>query len=209
MQEIAAKSEAGTGTSAKIRVAWGAALLVLGFAAGWICNSRLTIAVDGGTQRGYMADRGDAPAAARAGVLASLQAFQDGYAARDPRRIDSFMQSLFPRDEPIVLTGTDAGEWREGYEPVRRSIAADWRSWGDVQLDVRDSVVSESGGIAWLATVGKVRMTHSSRPIRFTAVLARKGDKWLFRQVQFQWDERPVRLSDLALPNAVSSLTLR
>ena len=29
-----------------------------------------------------------------------------------------------------------------------------------------------------------------NRPLRFTAILTRQGDRWIFRQIHFQWDDR-------------------
>lgn len=184
-------------------------LLLIVFAAGWLAGARVAVRPRADTQRDYLANRGDAPAAIRSGVLASLQVFQDGYRARDPKQIDPFMRALFPKDEPVLLTGTDATEWREGYSSVRQFIATDWQSWGSVDLDVSDSVISSSGDVAWLATVGSVGMTHSTRPIRFTAVLIRRNERWFFRQVQFQWDERPAYPSDFLSSGAASNIAIR
>lgn len=204
-----ASKSSSTGSRAFSRAVWALGMLAIGFLAGWLSGSRLSIGVNAATQRDYLADRGDASPATRAAVLASLQEFQAGYRARDAARLDAFMQSLFPRTAPVLLAGTDVGEWRTGYQPVRTFIASDWRNWGDLRLDVPRAAVSSYGDVAWLATTGSVRMTHSSRPIRFTAVLTRQGDKWLFRQLQFQWDDRPARLSDLSFPGDFSSLCVR
>jgi hypothetical protein len=42
--------------------------------------------------------------------------------------------------------------------------------------------------------------------VRFSAVLTRYDQGWLFRQVQFQWDERGPSSSDLFHPGAYIKL---
>jgi hypothetical protein len=171
-----------------------------------MASRRLTFAT---TQGAYLKEKGDAPDSVRSGVLRSLQAFQDGYRKRDTEQLDAFMQELFPSDQNILVIGTDANEWRWGHDSIAQFIRTDWLNWGELQLAVDGSIINSSGEVAWLATAGKVVMSHSSRPIRFTAVLTRRDGIWLFRQVQFQWDERPLTLSDLTHSDARSQVHIR
>jgi len=62
----------------------------------------------------------------RAEVLAALGVFQDGYIKRDPKKLDSFMDSLFPESDDILLLGTDADEWARGRRAVADFIRTDW-----------------------------------------------------------------------------------
>jgi hypothetical protein len=118
-----------------------------------------------------------------------MRDFQDGYARRDLSAIGAFMQRLFPTDKHDLVLGTDAGEWIRGYEQIGNFIHGDWQHWGDVRLDVDDSMISAAGDVAWLATRGVVSFpVGSSRRIRFTATLVRDDRRWVFRQVQFQWE---------------------
>jgi hypothetical protein len=135
---------------------------------------------------------GDAPPAVRAGVLASLRAFQEGYVKRDPGNLDAFMSRLFPRDGDVLILGTEGGtaEWVRGYPAAATLIREDWRDWGNFRFNVDGSIISSSGDVAWVATVGSVNFKGIERPIRFSATLARNGDNWLFRQMQFQWDDQ-------------------
>ena len=183
--------------------------LLVSFAAGWIASNRLTIAASAKVQQAYLEKRGDAPDAVRTGVNESLRAFQDGYTKRDPAQIETFMKRVFRDDQGALLMGTDVKEWNQGYESIARFVAKDWRMWGKVQLDVDSAAISSTGDVAWLATTGRVVMSHSSRPIRFTAVLALRDGQWLFRQVQFQWDESPVRFADLFHSERLSQITIR
>ena len=172
----------------------GLVLLTGGFLTGWHLSRRpigLSYPVH------YLGHRGDAQDQVRAGVLASLRAFQSGYAKRDPTTIPAFMEQLFPKDRDILLLGTDSGEWIEGYQRVGDFIAGDWRGWGDVRLDVNDAMVSADQDVAWATTIGTVGKGSSSRAIRFAAVLTRINDRWLFRHIVFQWDDRPQSLAQL------------
>jgi hypothetical protein len=96
-------------------------------------------------------------------VRASLQAFQDGYTARDFSKLDDFME-LFVQDEGIELIGIGAAirggdEWFQGPEQVRDIIEGDWRYWGDVILDVPGAKITISGAVAWLSAQGQLVQT--------------------------------------------------
>jgi hypothetical protein len=173
----------------------GLALMASGFLIGWHLSRR---PIGLGEPVHYPSQKGDAQEQVRAAVLVSLRAFQSGYSKRDPAMVSAFMQQLFPKDRDILLLGTDSGEWIEGYQAAQDFIANDWRYWGDVRLDVNDAMVSSDDDVAWVTTIGTVGNGSSPpRAIRFAAVLTRSDGRWLFRHIQFQWDDRPERLADL------------
>lgn len=174
----------------------GVLLLFGGFVAGIISTPHLANQVSDQARRSRLAPTGDAPAEVRKGVLDALGAFQQGYTARDPKRVGEFMQRLFPESDEILLWGTNPGEWVRGRSRIAHFIQSDWKRWGDVRLVVDDAVVSSAGDVAWVNTIGTVNFPNP-RPIRFSGVLTRKGETWLFRQVHFQWDESEPRASDL------------
>ena len=180
-----------------------------GFVAGWAASRRLTVSTLNDLRQVKLSDKGDAPQPVRAGVLQAMTAFQEGYTRRDPKQLDAFMRQLFPQNEYVLLLGTEASEWRIGYDSIARFIQADWLRWGDVRLSVEDSVICSSGDAIWLATVGRVGTADSYRPIRFTAVMTRRDARWWFRQVHFQWDDPPLRLQDLLSLRTLSKLKLR
>jgi len=131
-------------------------------------------------------DRGDAPAAIREQVLRTFGILQVGYEHRDLNELPFMMQAVFARDRSILILGTGANEWISGYDQVERFIAGDWLGWGSVSFAMDATRVSASENVAWLATVGKVRFKNFDLAIRFTAVLSRVGDRWVFRLIQFQ-----------------------
>jgi hypothetical protein len=170
-------------------------LAAITFVSGFACCLYLKGAVEAPAaeilRQKYLARQGDAPPLLRAEILAALRIFQDGYVKRDSRELDSFMRRAFTEDDDVLLLGTDGAEWARGYRAVGQFIKADWEGWGDFRSAVDDSIVWCSGDVAWLATVGTVHFEQANRPIRFTAVLTRHQDRWLFRQVHFQWDGSP------------------
>jgi len=98
-------------------------------------------------------------------VRATLQAFQDGYSARDFDRLDDFM-ALFVEDEGIELIGIGAAEpgsneWFQGPAAVRDIVEGDWTYWGDVVLDVPGARITVSGDVAWLSTHGQIVQTST------------------------------------------------
>lgn len=176
-----------------------ACLLFIGFALGFISCLRLKSGTSSVLLERQLLHSGDASPEVHAQVLQTLRAFQEGYARRDPHALDAFMLSLFPSDEDILLLGTESGasEWAHGYSSATEFIRRDWQQWGDVRLDVDHADVWSMGDAAWLVTVGSVKTKMENKPIRLTAILTRRGDRWVFRQLQFQLDQSSPQESDV------------
>jgi hypothetical protein len=173
----------------------GIALATGSFLGGWHLSRR---PIGFGHPVQVLGYKGDAQEPVRAEVLASIRAFQSGYTKRDPAILPTFMEQLFPKDQDILVLGTDSGEWIEGYARVGDFIAGDWRGWGDVRLDVDNAMVSADNDVAWVTTMGTVGSgSLTTRAIRFAAVLTRSNGRWLFRHIQFQWDDRAETLAEL------------
>jgi hypothetical protein len=94
---------------------------------------------DAELRREYLQGGGNAPPAVRLPVLDSLRAFQEGYVKRDPTQLDAFMSRLFAKDDDVLLMGTDANEWRLGYNNVAEFIKEDWLHWGDLRFNIDDA----------------------------------------------------------------------
>jgi hypothetical protein len=186
--------------SKNVLIACGAFLLLCtGYALGFIACVNSKSAAPSKIRAQQLLPPGDASPDVRTGVLASLRAFQDGYVQRDSNRLDSFMNRLFSKTADALVLGTEGGntEWVRGDAAAAQFIKTDWQQWGDVRLNVDDSLIWSSGDVAWVAGLGSVRFSSSERPIRFTAVLTRNKDQWSFRQIQFQWDDSEPGTSDL------------
>jgi hypothetical protein len=188
-------------TGIRIFSALAMALLVLGaFIFGFVSSLHLRGSISSDIPRQYLLQAADTPPSVRAGVLVALKDFQQGYVKRDPKELTSFMNRLFPRNDDILLLGTDAGEWVRGYPAVADFIRADWLNWGDFRFAIDDSIICSSGDVAWIASVGVVHEHGVDRHLRFSAILTRNGSNWVFRQVHFQWDARDAGLADLLRP---------
>jgi hypothetical protein len=185
-------------------------LLFAGFVAGWFVSRHVVLVPLDSKPPAVSTDRGDAPQAVRGEVLNSLRAFQDGYTRRDVSAIGPFMQRLFPQGKDPVMLGTDAGEWNEGSEAIGDFIRKDWQGWGDARIDVENAAVSSSGNVAWLVTTGDVTFGRVPRAMRFTATLTKGDGRWLFRLVQFQWEnESGLSLREVLKPSNFSRLRWR
>ncbi len=173
--------------------------VLAGFATGFVSCLDLKSTPTNESLKHQMLQAGNAPLAVRAGVLDSLRLFQKGYEKRDVRNLDSFMNHLFARDDDVLMIGVQSGtsEWARGYASAALFIQRDWQNWGDFRFDVDDSVVWSSGDVAWVASVGSVRSKDSEKPVRFTAVLTRDGDRWVFRQIHFQLDQTDPEKADV------------
>jgi hypothetical protein len=178
-----------------------AVLLVAGgFAFGFIASLHLKSSASREARRGYLQQAGDAPPEVRAGVITALRAFQDGYIKRDPKNLDAFMNQLFAKNGDVLIQGPNAAEWARGYPAATEFIRKDWQDWGDFRFAADDSVVWSSGDVAWVATVGAVRSRKSDHPLRLSAILTRCGDRWVFRELHFQLDERDASPADILQP---------
>lgn len=151
---------------------------------------------------------GNAPPAVRTAVMDTLHALKDGYRGRDPQKLASLAQRIFPMDGDVLILGTDGGtdEWVRGASSARQFIQNDWRDWGDFQFDADRALVWSSGNAAWIATIGSVHWKNRNRPVRFTGILIREDDRWVFRQMHFQWDDSESTARDLVRPRTYLSL---
>jgi hypothetical protein len=106
-------------------------------------------------------------------------------------------RGLFAKDDDVLLMGTDSDEWCRGYKKVSGFVKEDWLKWGEFRFEVDRSLIWSDKDVAWTASMGFVNFGHADRPVRFAAILTRKGDRWVFRQLHFQWDGRPLTTAEL------------
>lgn len=88
-------------------------------------------------------------------IQAVLRRFQAGYDARDPQRIDDFMQ-LFVEDDTLEVIGASSSaanreEWCIGPQAARRLFISDWQYWGDLHLDLAAVSIQIFGDTAWIS----------------------------------------------------------
>ena len=134
--------------------------------------------------------KGNAPDSTRMEIIEQLNKFQDGYSKRDPMNSDTFMLSLYSR-ENILIIGTMPGEIYSGYEKATKLVKSDWDSWGDCKFEIDSANISSSGNTAWFSTRGYVEFDLSSLlviPLRLTGIMVKEDKEWKFQQQQFQFD---------------------
>lgn len=133
---------------------------------------------------------GNASDSIRKEIIGQLNMFQNGYTNRDTSQVDTFMESLYSRENVLIL-GTSPGEVFRGYDRASRLVRADWESWGDCRFMIDSANISAAGDVAWFATKGYVEFDLSKLlvlPLRLTGVMVKEDQVWKFRQQQFQFD---------------------
>jgi hypothetical protein len=147
-----------------------------------------------------------------------ISAFNEGYAKRDLSALDDFMH-LFARDENLEFIGVGGmvpgrGTWRLGCDAVRDLFKADWKYWGQIQLDEDKARITVFDNVAWLSTsaivttddeteellgdkqetTGNIRHTSAEdshvKPLRMTAVLVKREGRWQFLQIHLSFSIR-------------------
>ena len=134
--------------------------------------------------------KGNSPDSIRMEIIEQLRIFQNGYSKRDPKNIEIFMQSLYSKDNILIL-GTMPDEVYTGYENATRLVKTDWESWGNCKFEIDSANISSSGNIAWFSTKGYVEFDLSRLlviPLRLTGIMVKEDHEWLFQQQQFQFD---------------------
>jgi hypothetical protein len=133
---------------------------------------------------------GNAPDSIRMEIIGQLNKFQNGYTNRDISQVDTFMESLYSRENVLIL-GTSPGEVSRGYDRASRLVRADWESWGDCRFMIDSANISAAGEVAWFATKGFVEFDLSKLlvlPLRLTGIMVKEDQEWKFLQQQFQFD---------------------
>jgi len=134
--------------------------------------------------------KGNSPDSIRTEIIEQLRKFQDGYSRRDPKAIDAFMQSLYCKDNILIL-GTMPNEVYPGYEKATQLVKTDWESWGDCKFVIDSANISSRGNTAWFSTKGYVEFDISGLlviPLRLTGIMVKEDQEWKFQQQQFQFD---------------------
>jgi hypothetical protein len=133
---------------------------------------------------------GNAPDSTKKEIIDQLNKFRDGYSKRDTSQVNAFMESLYSRENVLIL-GTNPNEIFSGYERATSLVRSDWESWGDCKFNVDSANISSAGDIAWFSTRGYVEFDLSKLlviPLRLTGLMVKEDGVWKFQQQQFQFD---------------------
>jgi hypothetical protein len=158
----------------------------------WMCAGILEDRYQGsfGPPDSYPFERGNAPDDVRSEIIETLEAFQEGYTARDVSQVVPFAESLFARDN-ISILGTMPQEIYIGFENAIDLVRSDWQYWGDCRFAVEKANISSQGDVAWFSTVGYVEFDITSLlvlPLRLSGVLTKEDTEWRMQHLQFQFD---------------------
>jgi hypothetical protein len=140
----------------------------------------------------YIYSKGNAPEEVRSEIIHQLNKFQDGYTKRDTSQIKVFIEELFSKENVLIL-GTQPNEICSGHKAATRLVFGDWNRgrWGDCTFLIENKNISSYGNVAWVSTIGNVKMDLSSYlvlPLRLTGVMVKENGFWKFQQMQFQFD---------------------
>jgi len=120
-----------------------------------------------------------------AAVKAVLNKMAESYAKRD---VEALLALMAP-DPDHVMFGTQADEKRIGRAAIRAQAARDWSQTEAASMGLGWTSVSAAGNIAWVAADMTFKVKAGGQdmalPGRMTAVLEKRGEKWLFVQSHF------------------------
>lgn len=85
-------------------------------------------------------------------IINVIKKFKDGYTNRNIKEIDDFMEELFIEGESTYAIGTGTTEVFLGRDKIKELIEGDWKYWGDVDIDYKNTHVSIKDTTAWFHT---------------------------------------------------------
>ncbi len=104
-------------------------------------------------------------------LIKVLDIFQEGYIERDIRKIDSFMDALFDKNEDVIVVGTSNGEWCLNYDEVKEIFLSDWEYWGDLRIKMNEASIVPLGNTALIYVPGTIKYTFYSSSDTYTRYL--------------------------------------
>jgi ketosteroid isomerase-like protein len=123
--------------------------------------------------------------AVRAGILRTVAEYSKALESSDLNAV----MSLKVQDPDLRFIGSGLDEWRDGVEQVKSQVKRDFTQARRLKVVFSEVHVCHEGGVAWIAapTTVRVDIGHKEHEYfgRFTAVLLKRGDRWLFAQIHF------------------------
>jgi uncharacterized protein (TIGR02246 family) len=123
-----------------------------------------------------------ADARTEAEVMSVLDKMREGYAKRDL----SGLLALFATDADLVAIGSGADEKRVGPDQLKVQLERDFAQSESFSMDFDRVSISAAGSVAWLAADCVLNAKVSGQEMRLdgrlTAVLEKRGDRWLIMQ---------------------------
>jgi ketosteroid isomerase-like protein len=123
-----------------------------------------------------------ADAKTEAEVMTTLNRFVKAYQDKDLGGI----LKLFAPDPDVTFYGNGEDEKSIGIAGIREQAEHDWSLPTSVSLEIKWSLVSAAGSVAWLAADLEIHAgvegMEMRLPARLTAVLEKRAGEWLFMQ---------------------------
>ena len=120
--------------------------------------------------------------AAEAQIMKTLESLWDAYGKQDMAGVLGF----YAPDADSVNIGTGADERRVGIDACREAIERDFAQSEGADIAITWSQVSAKGDVGWAAfecdATIKTAQGETTFPCRYTAVVERRGGKWLVVQ---------------------------
>jgi hypothetical protein len=104
-------------------------------------------------------------------LMEVLSIFQEGYLQRNTKEIDNFMDSLFDKNENVIIVGTGGHELCIGYEEAKDIFLGDFEYWGDLRIKAEDATIIPIGNTALIYTTGTVKFSFDSKSETYTRFL--------------------------------------
>ena len=101
-------------------------------------------------------------------LMEVLNIFQDAYIQRDVSKVDDFMDTLFDKNENVIVLGTSCGELCLGYEEVKDIFLSDWEYWGDLRINAEEATIIPLGNTALIHTTGTIKYSFYSNDETYT-----------------------------------------
>ena len=118
-------------------------------------------------------------------IKSLMKAFEEAVSKRDLAAV----MALFSQDPDCVHVGTGRDEWCVGTGELRRQFERTFEQSESLSLRFDNLNVSSAGAVSWAAVNVTVSVRVAGREStfagRFTAVLEKRGGKWLFVQSHF------------------------
>ena len=91
--------------------------------------------------------------------------------------------ACFTDDADVALFGSELSDTSLGAASIREHLAEIYARPYRVLFDLRPGKVSAYGSVAWVTAEGTLRLSTEDerRPYRLTAVIERRGDRWLWQ----------------------------
>jgi ketosteroid isomerase-like protein len=94
--------------------------------------------------------------------------------------------ACFTDDADVALFGSELSDTSLGAASIREHLAMFYAQPYRILFDLEPGKVSAHGNVAWLTAEGTLRLSTDDerRPYRLTAIMERRGNRWLWQRFE-------------------------